>query len=124
MLTCVKVKEPALRQIVIDEIKRRDSSATLDPEGNPVLFWIDSEIPYWEIEQIEGVQDAILARNACPCGSGEFKEELVDARGIFCCYYCSKCEKEKRAQYRVEVLENSSYEVDEQIEPEYKDDLI
>ena len=54
----------------------------------------------------------------CPCGSGEYKEALYDARGIFCCYYCSKCEAEKRNRYRQDIFENSNYECDEQIEAE------
>jgi hypothetical protein len=28
----------------------------------------------------------------CPCGSGEPRRELVDARGIFCTFVCDKCE--------------------------------
>jgi hypothetical protein len=129
-LVCVRVKEPAFKQTVFDEIKRRDPNATLDTTEQlsdaaaQTAFWIDTEIPYWDVEVLTGVADAIKERDVCSCGSGERKDDFLDARGIFCCYYCSACEKEKRAQYRVEVLENSNYEVDEQIEPEYKDDLI
>ena len=118
MHTCVKVKEAALKQAVINEILRRDAGSIIDPEGNPVIFWVDSEIPSWDIEKIEGVEDAIPGHKACPCGSGEYKEELHDARGIFCCYYCSKCEQEKRAKYRTEVLNDPDYVCNEPIEPE------
>jgi len=128
-LICVKVKEPALRQAVIDEIKRLDLSATIDTSEplNDIValttFWIDTDIPYWEVEKLSGVADAIRERDVCSCGSGERKDELVDARGIYCCSYCPSCEAEKRARYRPEVLENPSYEADEQIEPEYEDGL-
>jgi hypothetical protein len=130
-LICVHVKEPTLKQAVIDEIRRLDASAELDDYENSELndkavqtaFWIDTEIPYWEVEQLTGVADAIREGDVCSCGSGERKDELLDARGIYCCSYCSSCEVEKRAQYRTEVLEDSCYEVDEQIEAEYEDDL-
>jgi len=55
----------------------------------------------------------------CPCGSGLDKEPLHDARGIFCCYICPKCEGKQRARYRTEVLEDSNYVANEEIEPEY-----
>jgi hypothetical protein len=41
-----------------------------------------------------------------------------DARGIPLCRVCSKCRKEKLKGYRPEVLTNSQYECDEQIEPD------
>ncbi len=41
-----------------------------------------------------------------------------DARGIPLCRVCSKCRAEKLKGYRREVLTNSQYEADEQIEPE------
>jgi len=123
-LICVHVKEPALRQAVIDEIKRLDPNAALDTmeqlsdAAALTTFWIDTEIPYWDVEVLTGVADAIKERDVCSCGSGERKNELVDARGIFCCYYCSVCEKEKRAQYRTEVRDDPDYQCDEPIEPE------
>jgi hypothetical protein len=52
----------------------------------------------------------------CPCGSGEYPEAQHDARGIFLCYTCDKCEKEKLSHYRSEVLTDSQYDCDEQIE--------
>ena len=54
-------------------------------------------------------------RTECACGSGEYPDELYDGRGIFCCYYCPKCEREKVAQYRPEVLAGA-YDADEPIE--------
>lgn len=55
----------------------------------------------------------------CPCGSGLPKEALYDARGIFCCYICDACEKEKRSRYRPEVLTDPEYVCDEPIDEDY-----
>jgi hypothetical protein len=52
----------------------------------------------------------------CLCGSGQERRELVDARGIFCCYICDKCEKEKRAEFRPDIFTDSNYWTDEPIE--------
>lgn len=52
----------------------------------------------------------------CPCGSGEWPEEHYDARGIFLCYACSKCEKKKLSGYRPDVLTDVDYWHDEPIE--------
>lgn len=54
----------------------------------------------------------------CPCGSGQYPEAQHDARGIFLCYTCGQCEKQKLAGYRPEVLTNSDYWHDEPIEEE------
>lgn len=67
---------------------------------------------------------------ACPCGSGLPRSELVDARGIFCCFYCDRCDAEKRSQFRPEIFTDSNYEADdlgddyedEDDEPEWDDD--
>ena len=55
-------------------------------------------------------------RTECTCGSGLYPEAQHDARGIFLCYTCKKCEREKLAGYRPEVLTDSNYEAVEQIE--------
>jgi hypothetical protein len=39
---------------------------------------------------------ALMSRT-CPCGSGLYREEQYDGHGIFLCYTCTKCEKEKLA---------------------------
>lgn len=52
----------------------------------------------------------------CSCGSGEFPTAQHDARGIFLCYTCSKCEAERLSHYRQDVLTDGNYECDEQIE--------
>jgi hypothetical protein len=114
----IRTKTDKVKLAVIDEIKRRDPSAELDPEGNPITLWIDTELCTQEVEGIEGVQYCILSNKACSCGSGKPKEALYDARGIFCCYYCEDCEKEKRSRYRADVLEDPDYIADEPIEPE------
>jgi len=52
----------------------------------------------------------------CPCGSGEYRRELYDARGIFCTFICDQCEAEKRAKYRADIFTDSSYPTTEPIE--------
>ncbi len=52
----------------------------------------------------------------CTCGSGREKYAKYDARNIFLCYVCSKCEDERMKGYRVEVLEDAQYEADEDID--------
>ncbi len=52
----------------------------------------------------------------CPCGSGEWPEAHHDARGIFLCYACDKCEAEKLSHYRPDVLTDPNYWADEPIE--------
>lgn len=54
----------------------------------------------------------------CPCGSGEPRRELVDARGIFCTFVCDKCEKQKRAKFRSDIFTDSQYWTDEPVEEE------
>jgi hypothetical protein len=52
----------------------------------------------------------------CPCGSGEPRQELYDARGIFCAFVCSQCEKTKRAGFRPDIFTDNNYWADEPIE--------
>jgi hypothetical protein len=54
----------------------------------------------------------------CPCGSGEYPEALHDARGIFCCYVCSQCEKLQRSRYRPDVMTDPNYDHSEPIDEE------
>jgi hypothetical protein len=54
----------------------------------------------------------------CPCGSGLFQRPLYDARAIFCCYVCGKCEPQKRKQYRNEIFTDGQYWTSEPIEEE------
>lgn len=52
----------------------------------------------------------------CTCGSGNEGRELYDARGIYCGITCTSCKREDT--YRKDVMKNSNYEADEQIEPD------
>jgi hypothetical protein len=52
----------------------------------------------------------------CDCGSNKFRYPLRDGYGIFLCYVCDKCRKNKLRRYREDIMER--YECDEPIEPE------
>lgn len=52
----------------------------------------------------------------CPCGSGYYPEMQYDARNIFLFYSCSKCEKQKLAGVRPDVLTDANYWANEAIE--------
>jgi hypothetical protein len=51
-----------------------------------------------------------MKSRACFCGSGHDRYALYDARGIFCAYVCDACVEAKRATYRPEIFEDSSYD--------------
>jgi hypothetical protein len=53
----------------------------------------------------------------CNCGSGLPREEVFDGHGIFLCFVCDKCRKEKISEYRKDIFD--FYETDEQIEEDY-----
>jgi hypothetical protein len=53
---------------------------------------------------------------SCSCGSGLSKRAAYDARGIFLTYVCDRCEGERLAGYRPEVLSDAAYEADEPID--------
>lgn len=53
---------------------------------------------------------------SCACGSGLDKWAESDARGIFLCYVCEKCEEEKLGGFRPDVLTDPGYWADEPIE--------
>jgi predicted RNA-binding protein YlxR (DUF448 family) len=46
----------------------------------------------------------------------DFSWEESDARGIYLCRVCDKCEQAKLSKYRPEVLSNSNYHCDELVE--------
>jgi hypothetical protein len=54
--------------------------------------------------------------HACPCGSKLPREDAHDARGLFLCFVCDRCRKEKLARYRPDVLSDPNYWHDEPIE--------
>lgn len=50
----------------------------------------------------------------CNCGSGKYRYPLYDGYGIFLCYVCEKCEKQKLKEFRSDIME--CYQTDEPIE--------
>lgn len=60
--------------------------------------------------------------DTCACGSGHPKRAAYDARGIFLTYLCDRCELEKLAGFRPEVLVDADYEADEPIDPDHPSD--
>lgn len=52
----------------------------------------------------------------CPCGSGLDSYWNHDARGIPLCRTCERCHRAKMSRYRPDVLTDSQYETDEQID--------
>ncbi|MCP3463040.1 hypothetical protein [Bradyrhizobium sp. CCGUVB23] len=59
---------------------------------------------------------AIDDARPCPCGSGLLSRWANDARAIPLARVCPKCEDEKLSRYRPEVLTNSNYDADEDID--------
>jgi hypothetical protein len=57
-----------------------------------------------------------MAYRECPCGSGQGSWWENDARGIPLARVCPACRAKRLSVYRPEVLTNSQYECDEQIE--------
>lgn len=54
----------------------------------------------------------------CPCQSGEYREEIYDARGIFVAFVCDKCRNDRLNGYRADIFTDSNYPATEPIEPE------
>ena len=54
----------------------------------------------------------------CPCKSGNYRTAQYDARGIFLCYTCLACQREKLSGYRPEVLTDPNYSHVEPIDEE------
>jgi len=52
----------------------------------------------------------------CPCGSGLDRDEQKDGYGIFLCFTCMRCEREKMSHWRADI--HARYQCDEPIEPE------
>ena len=56
---------------------------------------------------------------SCDCESGQPREAEYDAQGIFLCYVCPACRKEKLGKFRPEILTGyTQADLDEPIEPE------
>jgi len=47
------------------------------------------------------------------------RRALYDARLIFCCFVCEKCEAARRAEFRAEIFSDPDYETTEDIEGEF-----
>jgi hypothetical protein len=54
----------------------------------------------------------------CHCGSGLERRALLDARGIFCCFVCDKCEARRRSAFREDIFTDANYWTDEPVDPE------
>lgn len=54
--------------------------------------------------------------HTCTCGSEQRAYEEKDARGIFLCFACNQCRKEKLSQFRDDVLNDINYWHDEPID--------
>lgn len=52
----------------------------------------------------------------CNCGSGEYAQDIHDARGLFLARVCGACRDERLSAFRPEVLTNRNYDHDEPIE--------
>lgn len=44
------------------------------------------------------------------------RRPLHDARGIFCGYFCARCEREVTRSFRAEIFSNPAYYADEPID--------
>lgn len=54
----------------------------------------------------------------CPCGSGLYREDNYDARGIFLAFTCDACHERKMGAYRSDVVVDPCYWHDEPINEE------
>ena len=52
----------------------------------------------------------------CSCGSGQYRYELTDARGIFISYVCDECVDKTMAHYRPEIFQDLKYEANEPVD--------
>ena len=57
---CVRTDRGNIEDI-IQAIYNKGFSATVDPECNPVTYWINTECPVEEINNIEGVVYAVIS---------------------------------------------------------------
>jgi len=57
-----------------------------------------------------------MTARLCNCGSGFPSRELLDARGIYCCRVCDRCERAKMAEFRPDIFADPNYWTNEPIE--------
>jgi hypothetical protein len=62
------------------------------------------------------MEDRLMAD--CNCGSRLPRRAAHDARGIFLTYLCDRCETEKLARFRPDVLTDPDYWTDEPVDDE------
>ena len=105
--TVDKDKDPEKFERCVKEIKKKNRKSKKANVEN-----------WFKVAEFEEQTDWKSTLQECPCGSGEFPTAAEDARGIFLCYVCPKCKKEKLSKYRKDVLTNPNYWADEPIEPE------
>tara|TARA_R110002110_G_scaffold296034_1_gene510217 strand:- start:422 stop:619 length:198 start_codon:yes stop_codon:yes gene_type:complete len=60
--------------------------------------------------------DYLFREKVCGCGSGEVSREVNDARGIYVCRVCDKCERAKLSGYRRDIFTRADYWHDEPID--------
>jgi len=46
----------------------------------------------------------------CSCGSGQYREPVHDARGIFVAYVCDACRDQRLQGYRPEIFTDADYD--------------
>lgn len=61
----------------------------------------------------QSTTDADLRSHPC---ERDQRYPLHDARGIFCCFVCSKCEGAKKQKFRADIFTDGSYWHDEPID--------
>lgn len=49
----------------------------------------------------------------CQCGSDLPSRELLDARDLYCCRVCDRCEAGERAKFRPDIFTDPNYRTDE-----------
>ena len=65
------------------------------------------------------LRNAKTLSRPCGCGSGKYPYEVTDARGIFCCFACDDCRRDKTRHFRQEIFSNPNYETDEPVDGDY-----
>jgi hypothetical protein len=63
-------------------------------------------------------RNGTMVMQECTCGSGLGAYALYDARHIFLCFACEKCQDEKLSHFRPDVLTDPNYWHDEPIDEE------
>lgn len=51
----IRVSEMDLKKEVIEQIKKLDPNCVIDPEGNPITFWVETQLSEKQIESLKGI---------------------------------------------------------------------